>query len=502
MDLKQRKTDNLLIYAIMLSGIGLALVQFFYNRSIWLDEASLSLNILKRSFSGLFQPLDYIQVAPILFLQFEKMFSFLIPNSELGFRLLPLLFFIGSVYVFFKISSGIFKNKLIIAISLILFLLNPKIIYYSSEVKQYMCDVFFTLWMYYLVKNPPGSKVKKYSYLAVSGLVFIYFSNIAPFVLVASGILVLLDNFHKKDLQLVNLFAVSLVWAIGFLVYYFAFVYEHPSLKSQIFYFTDFGAFMPQNPFSAEFVNFFRSKYEMYFSKLLPDLLILPVFFIAGAYYLLKVKRSGLLLFFFIPVLIHLILSSLKMYPFNLRLVLYTGPILILIVSAGFEYLFSIKPRYIPGIVHPMITVSIGLFCCALFIRSGFPYKHEEVRSCIEFIDQNREENDKVLVYIGAFRSLKFYKITGKTALEPDQIVVNSEQFSNREFIDEYFAEDANLPLVKIDELKQDTGRTWILMGHYEGNEMNKILKQFRNGDHKEKLSYSSRKASAYLFKY
>ena len=68
--------------AVLFSGIGLALFQFFSNRSLWFDEAMLAINIVHRDFDGLLKPLELNQVAPILFLQLEKIFFLALPQPR------------------------------------------------------------------------------------------------------------------------------------------------------------------------------------------------------------------------------------------------------------------------------------------------------------------------------------------------------------------------------------------------------------------------------------
>ena len=133
--------EKKIINVILLSGLTLPLVQFTYNRSLWIDEAALALNIINRKGLELLKPLDYMQVAPVLFLQLEKLFSILLPNSEYGLRLLPLLCFYFSLYFFYEILKLIFKNYYTIIFALSLFVFHYNLIYYSSEVKQYICDV-------------------------------------------------------------------------------------------------------------------------------------------------------------------------------------------------------------------------------------------------------------------------------------------------------------------------------------------------------------------------
>lgn len=57
--------------------------------SLWLDEASLALNVLTRSFSELLQPLDWGQAAPVGFLWLERALSFHADVPDLWLRVVP-----------------------------------------------------------------------------------------------------------------------------------------------------------------------------------------------------------------------------------------------------------------------------------------------------------------------------------------------------------------------------------------------------------------------------
>ena len=59
-------------WLIILFGTLLRLTQYLSNRSLWLDEANLALNIVNRSFLQLLKPLDNNQGAPIGFLMLER----------------------------------------------------------------------------------------------------------------------------------------------------------------------------------------------------------------------------------------------------------------------------------------------------------------------------------------------------------------------------------------------------------------------------------------------
>lgn len=173
----QEKKLHQATIAVILLGVTLSLIQFLLNRSIWLDEAMLSLNIIDRSYLQLLTPLDSLQVAPIGFLFIEKFFSLLIPNAEYGLRIFPLLCFWASICLFYKITTQLLKNAKITLLAVSLFCLNSSLLYYSSEVKQYMIDIFICLLLYYALLKEYKKDFNKYLILALLGALSIFYQT-------------------------------------------------------------------------------------------------------------------------------------------------------------------------------------------------------------------------------------------------------------------------------------------------------------------------------------
>ena len=71
-------------------GIILRLIPYLDNRSLWLNENWLALNILQKSFSQLVGPLDLSQMAPVGFLFIEKTLVLAFGDSEYGYCQLKL----------------------------------------------------------------------------------------------------------------------------------------------------------------------------------------------------------------------------------------------------------------------------------------------------------------------------------------------------------------------------------------------------------------------------
>jgi hypothetical protein len=61
---KTYKADNaiyLISLLIIAMGVIVRLIAFYYNRSLWLDEAMLASSIVQRGYAGLFHTLDYFK---------------------------------------------------------------------------------------------------------------------------------------------------------------------------------------------------------------------------------------------------------------------------------------------------------------------------------------------------------------------------------------------------------------------------------------------------------
>src|ERR1700730_12530170 len=176
-------------WLIIFFGVLLRLTQYLSNRSLWLDEANLALNIVSRSFLQLPKPLDNNQGAPIGFLMLERSAVQLFGPGEYALRLFPFLCGLISLLLFHRLARQSVTPKAV-PIALGLFATSAPLIYYSSEVKQYSGDVAIALvlWsaaMYYASCRLTLGRVVLFGIL---GAVSVWFSHPATFVLAGIGI--------------------------------------------------------------------------------------------------------------------------------------------------------------------------------------------------------------------------------------------------------------------------------------------------------------------------
>ena len=93
---------------ILTFGFLLIFIYLFLSRSLWLDECYLAYNLIDSSFSSLFQPLHFRQVAPIGFLIVSKLSFWLFGDSALSLRLPSIL----AGLVALLLANNIFKRVL------------------------------------------------------------------------------------------------------------------------------------------------------------------------------------------------------------------------------------------------------------------------------------------------------------------------------------------------------------------------------------------------------
>jgi Dolichyl-phosphate-mannose-protein mannosyltransferase len=133
-----------LILAFMLIGVLARCVRYFLRFPLWEDECFLCVNFIGRSYGDLLQPLDYCQIAPILFLWIELTMVKLFGFNELSLRLFAFVCSIASLFVFRHVAARLLKGTAQwVAVGV--FAVSYPGIRYAAEAKQYGSDMLVGL---------------------------------------------------------------------------------------------------------------------------------------------------------------------------------------------------------------------------------------------------------------------------------------------------------------------------------------------------------------------
>ncbi len=455
MDFKKMKFNielKCIAASFSIIGIVLSIINFINNRSLWTDEATLSLNIINKPIYELLQPLDYNQVAPVGFLLVEKFFASLLGNTDWSLRIFPIISFFLSIFLIYSVTQKILKNKLFGLFTAAFFATSFITLSYSSEVKQYMTDITFGLLILLgtIIYNENGFKNKWWLY-SILGIVSIWFSNVSILLLFSSGLYSMYKTYHSIEKKYLRLVITLGLWFFSFVIYYALFIYNHPTKDMMINYWQNAGGFMPQDILSADFYKSLFFKMIMFFSLLSSSMftLLLAPLFLFGFFFLAKKKREILYLLVS-PLILHLVLSYLQLYPFSKRLILYLYPSLLIIIFSGFFFIHSLlkgNQQRLLYILPLLLTANI-----LLLIRYGFPIEKEEIKKSMSYLNPRLINGDNIYVYYGATAAFNFYKEQFNLKIDDADIILTSGNRNNWSNYQE--------PILKLND------SVWILFSH------------------------------------
>jgi 4-amino-4-deoxy-L-arabinose transferase-like glycosyltransferase len=408
------KTHLEIALVVVTCLIGLFLRAHFYSvgRSLWLDEAMLALNIVNRPFLDLLKPLDLNQAAPIGFLLLQKAVISLLGTSDYSLRMIPFLAGLVSVPLMYAVSKQ-YVAKSGALISLGLFALSPRLIYYSSELKQYSTDVLVTLLILLVAPKCLEDKVKPHKLigLGIIGFLAIWFSH--PSLFVFAGVLLSLGLtfvFRRDKHNLSWLIGSSAIWIAGLALNYFINLRYLESNDTLVRYWSS--AFAPLPPW-----DHFSWYYNAFISMLkdpatLPTSTILVGILVVGISSL-AFRRWPLMLVLLAPFLLTLLASALERYPFNGRLLLFILPSLFLLLAEGVKRIRIILAK-VKKPLADLVYASLILYllynpASISYNNLRFPPMGEHIKPVMEYIQGNYHSGDLIYVYYGARPAFEFY---------------------------------------------------------------------------------------------
>lgn len=475
-------------YLLIVIGAVLRLRQFFFNRDFWVDEAMLATNIENRGFIDLLKPLDYIQMAPLGFLYLEKITVTIFGYDERVFRLWPLIFGILAMVCFYKLLKKL-ENPIVTTISLAIFVFSYKLVYYSSELKQYSLELLIAIIFYYLMLDEKftGFSQKKLLGLGLYGAVAVWFSFSIPFLMVTIGLWLAFEIYRKNKLNdLLRYIPMGLMWVISFAIYYFTIIIHYKENQLlQIRYWTIENKWMPvQYTTSADFLWFFDAMRE-YFIHVAGawNVEALYIFFmlLACVYYIIKKQYYYLVFIIIIPLA--LLLSALKILPFAGRVLLFTSAGSIILLVSGLYFLSDVRDRF----KKPIFILLVFLVLFQPFMISAFqfvrPNVEEEIKPTLTYVLKNAKPDDVLYVSYFSTPTFNYYLKNFPDLL--NYTIIYGEDVPKRYLI-------SDVDLQKID----GSERVWIISVNDDNHKLAEILQVYGN----EKDRYNYRGGRVFLF--
>lgn len=402
---------NIVIVTIFLAGIILRVRQYLTGRSLWLDEAMLALNIVNRGIADLFRPLEYDQGAPIGFILIEKILNLSLGRNEYVLRLFPLILGLLSLWIFYILIKR-FIHGMSLILALALFAFNPRLIYYSSEVKQYIADVFVAITLFliavYYFESPSR---KGLAFITIAGFFALWLSHPSLFILAGIGSTLFFHYLQKRDfasLRLVVGMGAAWLANIGLLYKLTLENLQNNSFMKE--YWQD--AFAPMPPWSN--IGWYWDAFQANADSLLAVTfapLPLLLLIIGGLAILFIQKRYSAAIITWMLVFT-LLASSLALYPSLERMVLFLLPFLIMLTGMALEFIIRLvqgKPVISGAIV---LLAGVYLFYGALHLtieQFMSPKYFEHIRPTMEYLQGAWREGDKLYISYGGVPAFEYY---------------------------------------------------------------------------------------------
>ena len=446
-------------YILILGASAILIKVWTDNRSLFLDELNLALNVAEiGQISGFFQPLDYGQYAPPFFLIFTKALVSLLGLHEMVLRVFPLFSAITCIIFFSRwISRYCLAERYLLVFSLFGF--SFLIMQHGTEFKPYALDTCLAVVMMYFSSRAQQLDKRRIILWTLAGAFVVWLSMPSVFILTGVGLYFLSIHYNQSQ-KLIGILIMIGVWLISFGVYVHELIYD--AARSDYLQGYHEAYFMPlpwEKGFSEVSLTFFRA----IVGKTTIPLLMSIIAFIYGIVKLLQ-RDAKTALLYISPIVALMITSMFGFYSILDRLIFFIIPLFIVIMGIGLEGLsglFKGKSRI------PVAVVFLIVVGSALNFRSGLHYiksefQLEESRPVLKKMSEQVDGEILVLTHDAA-PSYKFY-----TRYYKNRILIPSKSTIQLDWDNQIDSVCQNL-------IKNEVKTLWIYDAHTFGPSLDRL---------------------------
>lgn len=390
--------------------------EWLHDKSLWLDEYSITQNIVGRSFAGLLKPLDFTQGGPVGWLWAEHASIKIFGVHELTLRLIPWLASLVALVVFARVATALI-GPVATPAATVLFATSPILIYYAAETKQYSSDVACALLVLlvttYLMRHRPT--LRRGLFWGISCGVLIWCSQPSILVSAACGVF-LLARWLRTTAALLPLVAGGAMLAATVTADWFVTLRQLSGNAGLQLYWVS--GYPPTGGTVSAYLNWFRSTANSFVEQVdhyaWPGLIGLLAAW--GFASLIRRRRWSALLLGLLP-LVAVGAAVARKYPLSGRLALYLLPVEIMLLTAGLMDADPVGAHRLPRVWRWVATGGSAIaliLCTAGSVGTGLskmtdPDDTTSGRQAIEFVAQHQEPGDIVLEDDWSASALEFY---------------------------------------------------------------------------------------------
>jgi hypothetical protein len=321
-------------------GILWRLTKYALGMPIWMDEASVGLNIVSRSYADLLKPLDWTQVAPIGFLWAERAAAGAMGMGEYSMRLFPAIAGLATLPLF-AIWVRLLARPAVCVVAVAILAVSIFSAGYAVELKPYGIDLCFALllllpatlyllrghWRYlvYLIALTPIALVLSYTAVFLAGGI-------------AIALLFSLRRPRPAGVALIATFGLVLAASFLLLVYPIANgQYSQTAVPMDKFW---HDAFPPANPlkFAWWFIRIHTGRMFAYpIGDRNGGSVVSATLFFIGLFAWIRSRQAPLVALLLAPFVLTLVAAAVQRYPYGngIRLTQHLAPAIILLIAVG-----------------------------------------------------------------------------------------------------------------------------------------------------------------------
>jgi|GEM_PF-4546255 len=421
MNLVKFRYSSLLSW-VFLMGVMLRAFVYFQIPAVWLDEASTANKLSLVPLELLIQPgggnYELMHAYPAGFLAVIKWIVSWLGFSEPSLRLFPMICSLLSVY-FFRQLSRMILNRPWGLVALVLFSVNPALIYHSVEIKPYASDVMIAVFLALEASRVICGKHPRS---------LIYYFNLFVFALLFSFPAVFLIfpwltvygvfSVWKRNWNHVMLSAMLLLTAGLIQIGYFFVSLQYFFHDSNLIEYWDLNYLPISRGFAACWSMLTQNFFEIFQSWGLDPLIPLICLWAGLAGLGFQNRRYAVLLV--LPVLAVLGASALHLYPFVARTALFLSPFLILLIVFGLQGIAGV--RLTAGRAGAVVALT-----CLLIVPSALtsarmvqPFTYgEDMRPLLGYLADHRKDGEGLYLNAFAYKHFCYYNYIFGGALQP-----------------------------------------------------------------------------------
>ncbi len=387
---------------LWVAAFGLLLRAYHYarNPSMWHDEAATCLNVLNKSFAGLFGHLDHSATGPPLLLCIQKCVVFVLGDSTYSLRLLSFLSSCVALLLVVKLARavldppGAFLATLLAACS-------DRLLWHASEARHYSSDFLIAVVLLLLfMKTATWPLTRRLALFALCAPFAILLSY--PGIFLCAGLMLALLAEVREDKRAAawaGWLMLGMTIAASFAFFHLVTITAQRSPEMDAAWAGRFPDL--HKPWTLPFWAAVStvSIVDYYARPFAGGILAIPAF--AGAVIFWREKKRGLLILILMPMAFAMLAALVKSYPYaGARTMVYAMPGLTLLIAAGMGPVLRWIKAHLPTVPA---WILIALFLFPLAGEAGFaaytvavPWKRDDTAGASAYVLAHWQPGDLI----------------------------------------------------------------------------------------------------------